>query len=161
MSISDELMDALHAAVAPLPTDNGGIAIVLATADHPPAVSLLSAGDVAINVRTARLAVYSGSSAVVRLGGSCTLLVPSNGGALRVELQTARARKAGPIAVIEGEIVSVRPSLEPPWELRLDFIPIEDEKREAFLEYWRRVRTWLEEGALGEGPTPPGFASNS
>jgi hypothetical protein len=148
-------MDNLRRAVEPLPTSTGGIAIVLATAGPPPAVSLLSSGDVAVDGDMLRLAVYAGSSTVARLGGSCTLLVPSRGGALRVELLRADARPAGPLAVIEGRISSVRPSIEPPWSLRLDFVPVESRRRGDFLDYWRRTRTWLERGARGDGPTPP------
>jgi hypothetical protein len=155
ISVSAEAMEALRTAVEPLPTSTGGIAIVLATVGPPPAISLLSSGDVALDGDMLRLAVYAGSSTVARLGGSCTLLVPSGGGALRVELLRADARPAGPLAVIEGRISSVRPSHEPPWSLRLDFLPIKSQGRDTFLEYWRQVRAWLMEGARGDGPAAP------
>jgi hypothetical protein len=150
-----ELRDAFLAAVAPLPTTNGGIAIVLATAGPPPAIVPLSTGDIAVEGDMVRLALFADSSAVRRLGGSCTILVPTEKGALRVYLQPAVARKTGPLAVIEGNIVAVRPSAEPPWSLRLDFRPTAEEGREAFVEYWTRVRSWLERRALDEAPQPP------
>ena len=129
---------------------------MLATMGPPPTITPLSTGDVVVDGDEMRLAVFADNSAVERLGGSCTLLVPTDLGPLRVSLQPAVARGAGPLSVIEGEIVSMRPSQEPPWSLRLDFLPAEEEGREAFVEYWTRVRSWLEEGAAGEGPQPPG-----
>ena len=155
MTSSDELRDVLLSAVAPLPNTAGGTAIVLATANSPPAMTLLSSGDILVDGDTVRLAVFADNSVVSQLGGSCTLLVPTGGGALRVSLQPAVARRAGPLAIIEGEIVSLRPSTEPPWSLRLDFVPAEERGREAFVDYWTRVRSWLEQGAPGEGPKPP------
>jgi len=152
---SSELRDALLSAVAPLPNTAGGTAIVLATANPPPAMTLLSSGDILVDGDTVRLAVFADNSVVSQLGGSCTLLVPTGGGALRVSLQPAVAQRAGPLAIIEGEIVSLRPSNEPPWSLRLDFVPAEERGREAFVDYWTRVRSWLEQGAPGEGPQPP------
>ena len=150
-----ELRDALANALAPLPSAAGGIAIVLATAGPPPTITPLSTGDVVVDADTVRLAVFADNSAVTQLGGSCTLLVPTEVGALRVSLQPAVAREAGPLAVIEGDIVSMRPSQEPPWALRLSFEPAAEQGREAFVEYWAKVRSWLEQGATGEGPQPP------
>lgn len=155
MTSSAELRDALLAAVAPLPSTAGGTAIVLATAGPPPAMTLLSSGDISVDGDTVRLAVFADNSVVDNLGGSCTLLVPTDGGALRVSLQPAVARQAGQLAVIEGDIVSMRPSSEPPWSLRLGFEPAAEQGRETFVEYWRQVRSWLEEGAPGDGPQPP------
>jgi hypothetical protein len=150
-----ELRDAFLAAVAPLPTTDGGIAIVLASAGPPPAITPLSTGDIVADGDIVRLALFADNSAVRQLGGSCTILVPTEQGPLRVSLQPAVAREAVPLAVIEGHIVSMRLSHEPPWSLRLDFLPAEEEGREAFVEYWMRVRSWLEQGAQGEGPQPP------
>ncbi len=155
MTSPSELREALLAAVAPLPTIEGGTAIVLATAGPPPAITPLSTGDVAVAGDTVRLALFADNSAVGSFGGSCTLLVPTEQGPLRVALQPAVVREAGPLAVIEGSIVSLRPSAEPPWSLRLDFRPAAEEGREAFVQYWRQVRSWLEQGAPGEGPQPP------
>ena len=155
MTFPPELRDALANALAPLPSAAGGTAIVLATAGPPPSITPLSTGDVAVDGDTVRLAVFADNSAATQLGGSCTLLVPTEVGALRVSLQPAVARRAGLLAVIEGEIVSLRPSTEPPWSLRLDFVPAEERGREAFVDYWTRVRSWLEQGAPGEGPQPP------
>ena len=155
MNSSVELRDALLAALRPLPTVAGGTAIVLATAGPPPTITPLSTGDVVVNGDTMRIAVFADNSAVEHLGGSCTLLVPTDGGPLRVSLQPALTREAGPLAVIEGDIVSIRPSHEPPWSLRLDFLPAGEEGQEAFVDYWTRVRSWLVEGAPVEGPQPP------
>ncbi|MCA1730068.1 MAG: hypothetical protein LC751_11895 [Actinobacteria bacterium] len=150
-----KLQDALITALDHLPTAAGGASIILATAGPPPTITPLSTGDVAVDGDKIRLAIFAGNSAVEHLGGSCTLLVPTHQGPLRVALQPAVAREAGPLAVIEGDVVSMRPSHEPPWSLRLDFLPAGEEGREAFVEYWRRVRSWLEQGAPGEGPQPP------
>jgi len=154
-----ELRDAFLAAVRPLPTTAGGIAIVVATAGPPPAVNLLSTGDISVADDTVRIAVFANNSLVTHLGGSCTILVPTDGYAVRVSLQPAVARPAGPLAVIEGNIVSVRPSVEPPWSLHLNFRPAEEQGRgvfvDSFVDYWTQVRSWLEQGAPGEGPQPP------
>ena len=155
MTSPTELREALLAAIDPLPTTAGGTAIVLATAGPPPTITPLSTGDIAVAGDTVRLAVFADNSAVDRLGGSCTLLVPTDRSALRVSLQPASARRAGPLAVIEGDIVALRPSSEPPWRLRLYFEPAEKRGRDAFVEYWTKVRSWLEQGASGDGPQPP------
>jgi hypothetical protein len=153
---SDEQQrDLLLAAIAPLPTVDGGPAIVLATAGPPPTITPLSTGDIAIAGDTVRLALFADNSAVKWLGGSCTILVPTEEGPLRVALQPAVAREAGPLAVIEGDIFSLRFSTEPPWALRLDFRPVAEEGREAYVEYWARVRSWLERSAPGDGPELP------
>ena len=152
---SEELRETLLAAIDPLPTTAGGMAIVVATAGPPPAMTPLSTGDIVVDGDTVRLAIFADNSAVGRLGGSCTLLVPTELGALRVSLQPAIAREAGPLAVIEGTIVSIRPSSEPPWALRLEFRPTAEEGRDAFVDYWSQVRSWLKRGAPGEGPQPP------
>ena len=122
---------------------------VLLQAQFGVGVDIVADGDIV------RLALFADNSAVRQLGGSCTILVPTEQGPLRVSLQPAVAREAVPLAVIEGHIVSMRLSHEPPWSLRLDFLPAEEEGREAFVEYWTRVRSWLEQGAQGEGPQPP------
>jgi hypothetical protein len=155
MTSSSELRDILLAAIAPLPTVDGGPAIILATAGPPPTITPLSTGDIAVTDDTVRLALFADNSAVKWLGGSCTILVPTEKGPLRVSLQSAIAREAGPLAVIEGNIVSLRPSAEPPWSLRLGFEPTAEEGREAYVRYWTEVRSWLERGALGAGPELP------
>jgi hypothetical protein len=155
----DELRDSLLAALGPLPTRAGGTAIVLATAGPPPAVTLLSTGDVVVDGDTVRIALFADNSAAARLGGTCTLLVPTDRGALRISLQPAFVREAGQLSVIEGNIVSLRPSYEPPWSLRLEFSPVAEQGRDAFVEYWAQVRSWLERGAPGEGPQPPAIHS--
>ena len=155
MNSPAELRDAFATAVAPLPTATGGIAIVLATAGPPPAITPLSTGDIVVDGRTVRLALFAENSAVSRLGGSCTILVPTDLGPLRVSLQPVDVREAGELAVIEGDIIYMRPTHEPPWSLRLDFQPTAGQGKEAFLDYWAQVRAWLEQGAPGEGPQPP------
>lgn len=154
--MSIELRDGLTAAIESLPTTDGGVALVLATAGPPPAICLLSSGDVVLDGDTLRIAVYSGSSAANRLGGSCTLLVPTGDDALRVLLDPAVSRRAGPLSVIEGSIASLRPSSEPPWTLQLRFEATAGEGIEDFVMFWARVRSWLREGAHGDGPQPPG-----
>lgn len=128
---------------------------MLATAGPPPTITPLSTGDIAITGDTVWLALFANNSAVKWLGGSCTILVPTEQGPLRVSLQPAVAHEAGPLAVIEGDIVSLRFSAEPPWSLRLDFKPVAEEGREAYVRYWTEVRAWLEQGAPGEGPDLP------
>ena len=155
MTFPAELRDALLAAIDPLPTTDGGTAIVLATAGPPPAIIPLSTGDLVVDGDAVRLAVFSDNSVVDRLGGSCTILVPTDRGALRASLQPAVVRRAGPLAVIEGDMVSLRLSSEPPWSLHLDFRPTQEHGRDAFVDYWRQVRSWLKRGAPGEGPQPP------
>lgn len=150
-----ELYTALTTAVEPLPTAAGGIAVVLATAGPPPTLTLLSTGDVVVDGDTVRLAMFADNSAVRQLGESCTLLVPTGDGALRISLQPATARRAGPLAVIEGSIAALRPSFEPPWSLRLYFEPTAEQGTEPFVAYWAEVRSWLQRGAPGEGPQPP------
>jgi hypothetical protein len=118
-------------------------------------VTPLSTGDVVVDGDTARIAIFADNSAVARLGGSCTLLVPTSRGALRVSLQPAFVREAGQLSVIEGNVVSLRPSYEPPWSLRFEFFPVVEQGRDAFVDYWAQVRSWLERGAPGEGPQPP------
>jgi hypothetical protein len=122
-------------------------------------VTLLSTGDVVVDGDTVRIALFADNSAAARLGGTCTLLVPTDRGALRISLQPAFVREAGQLSVIEGNIVSLRPSYEPPWSLRLEFSPVAEQGRDAFVEYWAQVRSWLERGAPGEGPQPPAIHS--
>lgn len=143
-------------ALAQRPSVNGGTAVVLATAGPPPAIALLSTGDVSLQESRVRIAVYAGSSAVARLGGSCTLLVPAGSVALRAVIEPATAREAGALTVIEGPLRAIAPTVEPPWELTLSFRrSTDDAAAKTYVEYWGAVRAWLESGAHGIAPAPP------
>lgn len=140
-------------ALADPPDRSGGIAIVLATAGSPPAMALLSSGDVYISGDVARVGIYGSSSAVTRLGGAFTLLIPLGEMAVRLEVGSATTSGAPPLALIEGTIESIRPTAEPPWVLEMRFVP-EPENHPSipgFLDYWRQVKSWL----AGEEPHPP------
>jgi len=41
---------------------------------------------------------------------------------------------------------------EPPWALRLHFEPTVGEGIEDFVTFWAQVRSWLRQGARGDGP---------
>ncbi len=142
----------LEEILEPLPPAEGGIVVVLATAGPPPALAMLSSGDVTVHGDRVRLATYGGSSAATRLGGSFSLLVPDEDRALRVEVVDAHSRPAGKLAVIEGRIEAIRPTAEPPWIMELRFRPTPAAQVDGFLSYWQAVRTWL---ASGEGEPPP------
>src|SRR5215216_1028254 len=97
-----ELRDAFLAAVRPLPTTAGGSAIVVATAGPPPAVNLLSTGDISVADDTVRIAVFANNSLVAHLGGSCTILVPTDGYAVRVSL-TGGGKDSGSASSHRGQ----------------------------------------------------------
>lgn len=142
----------LQEILEPLPTENGGIAIVLATAGTPPAMAMLSSGDVLVSDGWVRVGVYGSSSTVSRLGGSFTLLVPARTAALRVEAVEASATPAGELALLEGRLHDVRPTREPPWitEMRFRASSPSAPGVPGHLRYWTAVRDWLS----GSGPTP-------
>ena len=117
----DELLAEVRRALAPLPEAEGGIAVVLATSGVPPAVALLSSGDVDVSATAVRAVTYGGSSAATRLGTAFTLLVPAGEVAYRVEVDGATSRPAGRLALIEGRLAAIRPTAEPPWMLDLRF----------------------------------------
>lgn len=154
---SHSLLDDVQAAIEPLPTAEGGSMLVLATAGSPPAIAVLSTGDVAVVRGDVRVAVHGGSSAASRLGGAFTLLVPDRDEAYRVEVEPAVARRAGDLTVISGPIVSVRPTAEPPWVMRASFQPAEAGADRAgdYVSFWAAVRAWLVDGADGDGPAVP------
>lgn len=139
-------------ALRPLPTEDGGTIVVLATAGVPPAVAMLSSGDVLVNEDRVRAALYAGASAGRRLGGAFTLLVPTRERAVRVEATDASAREAGRLVLLEGDLTGVRPTAEPPWGIHMRFFPTAEEGVADFLHYWRSVREWLEGGATDEPP---------
>lgn len=151
------LLEVLAAALAPLPTLDGGAMLVLATGDGPPAIAVLSTGDVALVGSELRVAVHAGSSASTRLAGSCSLLVPDRDEAYRVEVSPASTRKSRELTVISGPIVSIRPTAEPPWVMRATFHAAGETGDEAagYVSFWAEVRAWLESGAEGDGPPLP------
>lgn len=150
---TEELRERVENALAQLPTESGGMAIALATAGSPPAIALLSSGDVYVSGEIARVGIYGSSSAVSRLGGAFTLLVPLGDIAVRVEAVSATATEAPPLAMIEGRIAAVRPTAEPPWTLEMGFTPepANHPSIPDFLNYWSQVKAWL----AGEQSSPP------
>jgi hypothetical protein len=155
--MSGDLLAEVRRALVPLPGDDGGVAVVLATSGIPPAVALLSSGDVDVTGTAVRAVTYGGSSAAQRLGGAFTLVVPADEVAYRVEVDGATSRTVGRLAVIEGSLAAIRPTAEPPWLLDLRFhrrpgSPAGDAAR--FVAYWSAVRGWLAAGAIGEPPEP-------
>lgn len=147
----------LASALEPLPTSAGGLAIVMATAGIPPAMALLSTGDVQIEGDRVSVVTYRGSSVSQRLGGGFTLLVPATDRAFRVEVTNAVNRSAGNVELVEGLLAGIRPSAEAPWLLEMSFRPDrpDDPSIPAFVDYWASVRAWLKSGTPGEPPPPP------
>lgn len=153
-----DLAARVRAAIADLPTDTGGLAVVLATSGRPPAMAMLSSGDVHIAGDLLRVGIHASSSAVARLGGAFTLLVPLGEIAARVEVTNATAIPYPPLAILEGEVSSIRPTAEPPWVLEMGFRPEPDDHPAipAYLEYWSEVDEWLS-GKRPSPPIPPGL----
>lgn len=153
--MSGSLTDRLTSALAPLPDASGGISIVLATAGAPPALALLSTGDVLVSDGRVRVGLWATSSAVTRLGGAFSLLVPAGEVALRVEVGDARGQRYDHVAMIEGRLGDIRPTAEPPWVPVMRFIADDpaDPRIAGHLEYWVAVRRWL--AGEGEPPEPP------
>lgn len=148
-----DLVARVQEALARLPSATGGDAIVLATSGPPPAMALLSTGDVHIVDGEVLVGIHASSSAVSRLGGSFTLLIPLGEIAARIEVASASASTHGPLALLSGEIASIRPTTEPPWVLEMRFRP-EHSGHPAIpqhLRYWVGVRDWL----AGGSPHPP------
>lgn len=150
--MSYSLTERLAAALDPLPDASGGSAIVFATAGTPPALALLSTGDVLIVEDVVRVGLWATSSAVTRLGGAFSLLVPTGDVALRVEVGDARAQGHGHVAMIEGRLDEIRPTAEPPWipVMRFETEDRTDPRVPGHLEYWAAVRRWL----AGEADPP-------
>lgn len=150
--MSYSLTERLAAALDPLPDASGGSAIVFATAGTPPALALLSTGDVLIVDDIVRVGLWATSSAVTRLGGSFSLLVPTGDVGLRVEVVDARAQGHGHVAMIEGRLDRIRPTAEPPWTpvMRFQTEDPTDPRIPGHLEYWAAVRRWL----AGEADAP-------
>lgn len=144
-------------ALEPLPTAAGGVAIVMATAGVPPAMALLSTGDVRVDDDRVSVVTYRGSSVSQRLGGSFTLMVPASDVALRVEVVDAVVRSEGNVELVEGRLVGIRPTAEPPWLLEMSFRPERSDNPSiaGFVDYWALVRAWLERGGTGTPPPTP------
>ena len=154
---ADELISETREALDRLPDTGGGIALALATSSTPPAMAMLSTGDVHWAGDRLRVGIYASSSVIPRLGGAFTLLVPLRDRACRIEVVEATARVAGPIAMLEGRVGDVRPTAEPPWlvEMRFRPEPAGDPRLQGFVDYWAGVRSWLS-GETDEAPQPPG-----
>lgn len=153
---SEALDLAVRQALEPLPDRDGGIAVTISTASVPPAVAMLSSGDVLVGATSVRIGIHSSSSVVHRLGGAFTLLVPLGDRAARVECVEAVATVDGPVALVEGTITGIRPTAEPPWTLELRFGSTESDpaRLDAYVDYWRQIRSWLA-GSRSGPPVPP------
>lgn len=150
------LLRAVAEALAKEPNEGGGTALVLATAFSPPAIALLSTGDVLLIGDRVKIGIHASSSAVSRLGGAFSLVVPLKRAVARVEVINASATPSGDLALIEGRIESIRPTAEPPWVMEMSFQPVPktDPRIQPYLEYWRSVQLWLSEGSP-EAPNLP------
>jgi hypothetical protein len=150
-------LDEARAILRPLPTAEGGIIVVLATAGTPPAIAMLSSGDVLIGQDNKVLVgLHGDSSAGRRLGGAFSILVPSVNTALRLEVTQATARTIGGVVLLEGQAAGMRHTSEPPWAITMRFSPQSSEGIAEHVRYWREMRAWLEAGARGQTPSPPG-----
>ena len=154
--MTEDLKTRVIEALSELPAESGGLAVVLATSGSPPAMALLSSGDVYIEDEAVRVGIHASSSAVTRLGTAFTLLVPLREIAARIEATGARSNVQPPLAMLEGSISSIRPTSEPPWVLEMRFRPEPPDDRSIpdHLEYWSGVRSWLA-GDSTQPPEPP------
>lgn len=148
-----DVSDAVFEALSHPPDLDGGTAIAMATAASPPAMAVLSTGDVVFDGRTVLVGIHGSSSVVSRLNGAFTLLVPLRSSAARIEVVDAIVELAPPLAKISGTVDSIRPTAEPPWTLRMLFLPepADHPALPAFVRYWADVRSWLR----GDRPEPP------
>lgn len=153
----DQIPERVEQALSALPGQSGGIAIILATSGVPPAIALLSTGDVHIEDGVVRIGIHGSSSVVHRLGGAFTLLIPLGDTAARVEVSNANATRVDPLALIEGSISSIRPTAEPPWALEIRFSPAPPNHPAIadYMDYWAKVKGWLK-GDIAEPPEIPG-----
>lgn len=153
--IDNQALDEAREALQPLPTEEGGIIVILATAGSPPAIAMLSSGDVLVTDDRVRAALYSGTAAERRLGDAFTLLVPTRDRAVRLEVTEASARISDRHVILEGRLSGARPTAEPPWGIDMRFFPVGDHGVTEFISYWNGTRRWLEDGATGESPSSP------
>lgn len=149
------MIGTLAEALCPLPTEAGGAALVLVAGGTRPSSVLLSSGNVHLEGERLRVAIRTGSSVLDGLDGELLLLVPSAGSALRALVEPTWIRAAGTHAVLEGRVLSVRTSVELPWALALAFVPSGADGADAYLAFWRSLRSWLAAGAVGDAPAPP------
>ncbi len=154
--VDEQLVGEVVEAIAPLPDVDGGLAIVIATASSPPAVAMLSTGDVAVVGTPVRVGLIAGSSVGRRLGGAFTLLVPAGDRALRVEVGSATARDEGHLVLVEGTIDDVRPTAEPPWTMTMSFSTGDPGAAPPYVRFWRDLRAWLTDPS-GPPPAHPGL----
>lgn len=129
--------------------------IVLATSGMPPALAVLSTGDVWLDRGTVLVALHSGSAAAERLGGAFSVLVPTTTRALRLEVVEATAHGRGSLVVLNGRLSEIRPTGEPPWLLEMRFAAPDQTEVDAFVRYWHAVRGWLQAGAVDAAPPVP------
>ena len=147
-----QLRESLVEVLSELPGKEGGLAILLATASSPPALAVLSSGDVLVVEDNVRVGIHASSSAVRHLGGSFSLLIPLAEVAVRVEVSNATAEVGERLARIEGSIARLRPTAEPPWVLEMRFRALGNdvERMADYVAYWHGVRSWL----AGASPEP-------
>ncbi len=155
MSVPVGLLGAFTDAIAPLPSSEGGRAIIAVVDSTPPAMAMLATGSVYSVDGLVRCAVEARSSVAQAGATSATLLVVAERTALRVSLAPLSVMIHDDVAVVEGPIVAIRPSIELPWSLELSFLPTGAEGGEAYLEYWRACRAWLADPESGPPPRRP------
>ena len=155
--IDTDLTREARAVLDTLPSASGGVAVALATSSTPPAMAMLSTGDVLWREDELRIGIHASSSVVSRLGAGLTLLVPLGERACRIEAVEATADVQGPLALVRGRVTDVRPTAEPPWLLEMGFRPVPPDhpRVETYVRYWADVRAWLE-GVSSRPPAPPG-----
>lgn len=153
---NSNLVRSVEEALEKLPTPAGGAAIVMATSSTPPALAVLSTGDIYLSGDTVRVGIHATSSAVERLGDGFTLLVPMGTWAARVEAKRASVLVIHPLALVSGVVSSIRPTAEIPWVLDMSFRPGQTDREliPGFIRYWHQVRSWLSDGS-GNPPQVP------
>lgn len=146
------LTDSVSRALSALPDSRGGRAIIMATGVGPPAIAVLSTGDVLLVGEDVRVGVHASSSVVRRLGEGFSLLIPLEDVGVRVEAVEATAHVGRSLALVQGRIQQMRPTAEPPWALEMSFLPHppDDDRIDLYVDYWRHVREWL----AGRSPEP-------
>lgn len=151
-----DLVDRLRAALDPPATDEGGRAVIGAIGSDPPAIAVLATGSVVCAGDELRIAVQRGSSfATAQPRRAATLVVADHVSVLRASIAPLTTESFGSIVVVSGPLVAIRPSVELPWALRLEFTPTDLADRRPFLEYWAATRRWLAGGCHGSPPDPP------
>jgi hypothetical protein len=151
-----DLTSELAAVLGSLPDETGGVAIVLTTASTPPAIALLSTGDVHVDGDRVSAGVHASSSVAARLGGAFTLLVPLANQAVRIEVIDATVEVDSNLARITGTLAALRSTAEPPWVLDMQFRAQTPDTPGlgAYVAYWAGVKSWLK-GTSTSPPTIP------